>query len=171
MPSLVRRGLTQLGRDVLDEMAEVGMSVDVAHASRNAVETVLAHRTARPFCSHTGVYAVAPSWRNLEDSALRRIAEKGGVACIIFGTVFLGGKELADVGRHIEHAVNVMGEDAVGLGSDFDGMVPLPKGMSDVRDLHLLTAALLNRYPEQTVEKILGANLRRFFEETLPSCS
>jgi membrane dipeptidase len=47
-------------------------------------------------------------------------------------------------------------------------MVPLPRGMRDVRDLHLLTAALLRRYPERRVEKILGENLRRFFAETLP---
>jgi len=114
------------------------------------------------------VRAEAASWRNLGDAALRRIADKGGVVGIIFGTVFLGGKELSDVVRHIEHAVNVMGEDAVGLGSDFDGMVPLPRGMRDVRDLHLLTMALLRRYPEPLVEKILGQNLRRFFEATFP---
>jgi len=167
-PWLGGKGLSQLGREVLDEMAEVGMSVDVAHASRKAVDDILGHPKARPFCSHTGVRAEAASWRNLGDAALRRIADKGGVVGIIFGTVFLGGKELSDVVRHIEHAVNVMGEDAVGLGSDFDGMVPLPRGMRDVRDLHLLTMALLRRYPEPLVEKILGQNLRRFFEATFP---
>ncbi len=167
-PLVARKGLTDLGRRVLDEMGEVGMSVDVAHASPESVDAILAHPSARPFCSHTGVRAVAGSWRNLDDAALRRIAEKGGVVGIIFGTVFLGGKEIEDVVRHIQHAVNVMGEDGVGFGSDFDGMVPLPRGMRDVRDLHLLTAALLRRYPERQVEKVLGENLRRFFSETLP---
>lgn len=168
-PWLRSKGLSQFGREVLDEMAEVGMSVDVAHASPKAVDDILAHAKARPFCSHTGVRAEAGSWRNLGDAALRRIADKGGVVGIIFGTVFLGGKDLLDVVRHIEHAVNVMGEDAVGLGSDFDGMVPLPRGMRDVRDLHRLTNALLRRFPEARVEKILGQNLRRFFEATFPA--
>ncbi len=167
-PLVARKGLTNLGHRVLDEMASVGMSVDVAHASREVVEEILSHATARPFCSHTGIRAVAGSWRNLDDSALRRIAENGGVVGIIFGTVFLGGKQIEDVVRHIQHAMNVMGEDGVGLGSDFDGMVPLPRGMRDVRDLHLLTAALLQQYPERQVEKILGENFRRFFSETLP---
>ena len=167
-PLQARKGLTDFGHQVLDEMGEVGVSVDVAHASPEAVDAILAHRSARPFCSHAGVRAVAGSWRNLDDAALRRIADKGGVVGIIFATVFLGGKEIDDVVRHIAHAVDVMGEDGVGLGSDFDGMVPLPRGMRDVRDLHLLTAALLRRYPERQVEKILGENLRRFFAETLP---
>jgi membrane dipeptidase len=170
-PLVARRGLTELGHRVLNEMASVGMSVDLAHASREAMEAILAHRTARPFCSHTGVRAVAGSWRNLDDSVLRRIAEKGGVVGIIFGTVFLGGKEIEDVIRHIQHAVNVMGEDHVGLGSDFDGMVPLPRRMRDVRDLHLLTDALLRQYSQRQVEAILGGSFRRFFSETLPETS
>jgi len=168
-PSIARRGLTRLGYEVLEEMVEVGMSVDLAHASPAVVREILAHAKARPFCSHTGVRSVKGSWRNLDDASLRRIAERGGVVGIIFATMFLGGKEIGDVIRHIEHAVNVMGEDAVGLGSDFDGMVPLPRGIRDVRDLHLLTAGLLQRYPERQVEKILGENLRRFFRETLPA--
>jgi membrane dipeptidase len=165
---LARKGLTRLGSQVLEEMVGVGMSVDLAHASPAVVKAILAHGKARPFCSHTGVRRVRGSWRNLDDASLRGIAERGGVVGIIFGTVFLGGKEIGDVVRHIDHAVNVMGEDGVGLGSDFDGMVPLPRGMRDVRDLHLLTAALLQRYPERQVEKILGENLRRFFRETFP---
>jgi len=61
----------------------------------------------------------------------------------------------------------VMGEGGVALGSDFDGMVPLPRGMRDVTDLWKLTELLLRRYPERVVRGVLGENLRRFFEETL----
>jgi membrane dipeptidase len=61
-----------------------------------------------------------------------------------------------------------MGEDAVALGSDFDGMVALPKGMRDVRDVPKLLQLLLdNGMPERQVAKIAGENLRRFFVETL----
>src|SRR5260370_16571441 len=149
-------------------MAHGGTSVDLAPAWRLLVNELLAHGKARPFRSHPGVRSVKGSWRNLDDASLRRIAERGGVVGIIFATVFLGGKEIGDVVRHIEHAVNVMGEDAVGLGSDFDGMVPLPRGIRDVRDLHLLTAALLQRYPHRQVPTIPPQTLRRFFRETLP---
>ncbi|MFZ5469160.1 MAG: dipeptidase [Myxococcota bacterium] len=169
-PLMGNRGLTPLGRSVLDEMVAAGMTVDVAHASPKTLADVLAHPTARPFCSHGGVFGAAPSWRNLPDEALRKIADKGGVMGIIFATVYLGGRLMDDVVRHIEHALDVMGEESVALGSDFDGMVPLPEGMRDVRDLPRLTEALLRRgHSEARVEKVLGVNFRRFFSETLGS--
>ena len=162
------KALTPLGHAVLDEMARLKMPVDVAHASRTTLQELLAHPTARPMCSHTGVQAEGGGWRNLPDEALKRIADRGGVVGIIFATIYVGGKRAEDVVRHIEHAINVMGEDAVSLGSDFDGMIPLPRGMRDVRDLHLLTSAMQRRkMPERRIEKILGDNWRRFFAETL----
>jgi len=167
-PLMGNRPLTPLGRDMLDEMAQVGMLVDVAHASEQTLAEILSHPKARPFCSHTGVRAEGGGWRNLSDPALRTIADKGGVVGIILATVYLGGREFSDVCRHIEHAVKVMGEDAVGIGSDFDGMVPLPRGMRDVRDFSKIAEALLARgHPEARVDKILGGNLRRMFRETL----
>ncbi len=166
-PLMGNRGLTPLGFSVLDEMAHLEMPVDVSHASPKTLEDILSHPSARPFCSHTGVSKAHPSWRNLPDEALERIADKGGVLGIIFATVYLGGKEIDDVVRHLEHAIDVAGEDAVAFGSDFDGMIPLPQGMRDVRDLPRITDALLRRHPESRVEKIVGANWKRFFSETL----
>lgn len=162
-PLMGNRGLTPLGREVLGEMARVKMAVDVAHASRRMLEEILAG-PAQPFCSHSGASAVASPWRNLPDDALAAISRRGGVVGLIFGTVYLGGKRIADFMRHVEHALAVMGEDAVALGSDHDGMVPLPKGMRDVRDVWRITEALIAAgHPEARIEKILGGNLRRFF--------
>ena len=167
-PGMGDRPLTPHGREVLDEMARIGMPVDVAHASLRTLAEILEHRSARPMCSHTGVRAQGGGWRNLGDPALRKIADRGGVVGIIFATVYLGGRTADDVVRHVEHAVDVMGEDAVAFGSDFDGMVPLPRGMGDVTGLPLITAALLRRnMPERRVEKIIGDNWRRFFTEML----
>ncbi len=166
-PLMGNRGLTPLGRDVLDAMAQAGMSVDLAHASPRTVEEILAHKTARPMCSHTGVRGAASMWRNLDDGSLRRIADKGGVVGIIFATVYLGGRELTDVARHVAHAVSVMGEDGVALGSDFDGMVPLPRGMRDARDLPALAEVISTKLPERVAEKVLFGNWRRYFAETL----
>jgi len=163
-----RRGLTPLGARVLEEMAGRGMAVDVAHASRRLLEALLAQDQARIFCSHTGVAALGPRWRNLDDAALRRIADRGGVVGIIFGTPYLGSRRLEAVVDHLEHAVRVAGEEAVCLGSDFDGFVPLPRGMRDVTDLWKLTALLLRRgHPRVRIERILGLNLRRFLAEVL----
>ncbi|WNG36291.1 peptidase M19 [Archangium minus] len=166
-PLMGNRPLSPLGQAVLEEMARVGMSVDVAHASERTLEDILAHPTARIFSSHTGVRGAGGGWRNLSDEVLRRIADRGGVVGIIFAPVYLGGDAIDDVVRHIEHALNVMGEAGVGLGSDYDGMVAMPKGIRDVTDLPKLTEVLLRRHPEALVERILGDNFRRYFRETL----
>jgi membrane dipeptidase len=163
-----RRGLTSLGARVLEAMAAHGLAVDVAHASRRLLAALLEQRQARIFCSHTGVAALGRGWRNLDDEALRRIADRGGVVGIIFGTPYLGSRHLDAVADHLEHAVRVAGEESVCLGSDFDGMVPLPSGMRDVTDLWKLTAILLRRgHPRTRIERILGLNLRRFLAEVL----
>ena len=166
-PLMGDRPLTPLGRAVLDEMAAAQMAVDLAHASPRTIAGVLAHGGPRPFCSHTGVAGATPSWRNLDDAALRAIADRGGVVGIIFGTVYLGGRRLDDVVRHVEHALDVAGEDAVAFGSDYDGLVPLPRGMRDVTDLPRLVDALARRRPAAVVEKVAWANWRRFLGETL----
>lgn len=160
--------LTPHGRDVLDAMGEVGMLLDVAHASPSMLPELLAHPKARPFCSHAGLQGAHRHWRNLPDAVCKTIADKGGVVGVIFAPQFLGGRSMEHLARHLEHAVQVMGEDGVAFGSDFDGMIPLPKGMRDVRDLPKLTALLLERgMPVRVVEKVLGENYRRLFNETL----
>lgn len=163
------RPLTALGRQVLDAMGAAGMAIDLAHASPAMLPELLRHPGTRPFCSHAGVQGATPLWRNLDDATLRGIADRGGVVGIIFAPQYLGGRRFEDVARHVEHALQVMGEDGVALGSDFDGMVPLPQGMRDVRDLRKLTATLLDRgLPVRVVEKVLGHNFRRFWSEVLP---
>ena len=163
-----RGGLTPLGGQVVEALGAQGMAVDVAHASPPLLEALLAQRRARVFCSHTGVAAHGPRWRNLGDVALRTIAERGGVVGILFGTPYLGSRQLDAVVRHIQHAVDVAGEEAVCLGSDFDGFVPLPVGMGDVTDLWKVTALLLEcGIPRPTLVRILATNLRRFLREVL----
>jgi membrane dipeptidase len=161
------RPLTALGREVLLEMSAAGMAVDLAHASPRTLADILAEGGPRPFCSHTGVAGAKASWRNLDDAALRAIAERGGVVGIIFGTIYLGGSDVDAVVRHLEHALDVAGEDAVAFGSDFDGMVPLPQGLRDVTGLPRLVDALAARRPQRVVEKVAFGNWRRFFGEVL----
>jgi len=163
-PLARKRGLTGLGREIVAEMARLGMAVDLAHASRALVEDILAVKVP-VFCSHTGIGSVAGSWRNLSDEALHAIAERGGVVCVIFAIEYLGGWTMRQLARHVERAVAVAGEEHVGLGSDFDGTIHLPRPMRDASDLPLVTGALLEQgMARETVRKVLGANLRRFLE-------
>ncbi len=160
------RGLTALGKKILAKMAAVGMTVDLAHASRTLIEEVLAGPEVPLFCSHTGVQAVTRMWRNLPDHVLEQIAARGGVVGIVLAREYLGGDTLDHFVRHLEHAIGVAGEDHVGLGSDFDGMIHLPRPMRDATDLKLITRALLERgHPPERVHKVMGQNVRRFFQE------
>jgi membrane dipeptidase len=66
----------------------------------------------------------------------------------------------------VDRAIQLVGEDHVALGSDFDGGPTLPRGMRDVRDLPLLTEAMLRRgYSERRIRKFLGENLLRVFRQ------
>jgi membrane dipeptidase len=66
----------------------------------------------------------------------------------------------------VDRAIGIVGEDHVSLGSDFDGGPPLPRGMRDVRDLAMITDAMLRRgYSEERIRKFLGGNLLRVFRQ------
>jgi membrane dipeptidase len=161
------RPRTPRGRDVLEAMVAAGVAVDVAHASPRTFQDLAAHPGARLFCSHTGVAGAHPMWRNLDDAQLRAVAARGGVVGVIFASMFLGGATLEDVVRHVEHALDVAGEDAVAFGSDFDGMVKMPPELRDVRGLPRLAEALARRRPAAVVEKVAWLNWRRFFRDNL----
>ncbi len=163
------RGLTTLGKEVLSEMAKVGMAVDLAHASARCLDDIFSGPDVPVFCSHTGIAAVTPSWRNMSDEVLREVKRRRGVVGVIFATSFIGGSRLSNLLDHLVHAVEVIGPEHVGLGSDYDGMIRLPREMRDVRDVRAITAGLLERgLPPESVELVLGGSYKRFFERALP---
>ena len=67
---------------------------------------------------------------------------------------------------HIEHVIRIAGPDAVGLGTDYDGIPDPPAGLEDVSKLPRITEELLRRgHPEAQVRKVLGENFLRFFSK------
>jgi len=161
-------GLSALGRELVAECNRLGIMVDVSHASKRTFWDLVEASKTPVFSSHSGCEAKKAHPRNLDDEQLRAVAKKGGVVGIIFAANFLGGLFGATVETicdHIEHVVDVAGEDAVALGSDFDGFVPLPRGMRDVRDLPRITQILWRRgFGEARLKKLLGENFLRYFE-------
>jgi membrane dipeptidase len=113
-------GLSNFGHQVVERLNAERIVVDLAHGSPRTISEGIAASRAPMLISHTGCRALADHPRNVDDAALRALAEKGGVAGIIFWPYLrVDSQPMAeDVIAHIEHAVNVAGEDHVGLGTD-----------------------------------------------------
>lgn len=162
------RALTEAGAEMVEALNERRVIVDLAHISRPGFWQALdVHaRDLPPIVSHTGVCGVHESWRNLDDDQVWAIAGRGGVVGVMYHRGFLGRpswKVTADtVAAHLTHIVNVGGEDAAALGSDWDGMITTPRDMPTVLELPVLVEHLLRRgLSDDVVRKLLGANYLR----------
>ncbi len=159
-------GLTAAGREMVERMEARSMLVDVAHASEATIADVLDMAKRPVVASHTGVRGVADNGRNLSDEQLRGIAATGGVVGIGFWPTASGGEDVASIARSIAYAIDVAGVEHVGLGSDFDGGVPVP---FDATGLAQLTDALLEAgLGEDAIASVMGGNALRLLSETLP---
>jgi membrane dipeptidase len=129
----------------VEALEDAGVVIDLSHAHEQTFWDVLSIVRRPPVVTHACCHSLCPHPRNLTDRQLKALAEAGGVLGVTFYPPFLtGGKEasLSDVSGHIEHAVNVMGTEGVGLGSDFDGCDILPAGLNGVQDVPALIGIL-----------------------------
>jgi len=161
---------------VVREMNRLGMMVDISHVADKTFWDVLAVSTAPPFASHSSCRAFCNAPRDMTDEMIVALAKKGGVVQINFECSFLAQASrdaylakqpqprasLEDVVKHIDHAVKIAGIDAVGIGSDFDGVDCVPTGLDDVSKFPNLTRALLEKgYKAEDIRKIYGGNTLR----------
>lgn len=160
-------GLTEFGREVIERMEEMNLIIDLAHASEELIDDVLS-MTERPvIVSHTGLKGIHDSPRNLSDEQVRRMAATGGVIGIGFWEGALG-EDISPsaIAGSIRYAVDLAGIDHVALGSDFDGAT---KTTIDASGLILLTEALMEEgFSREEIGKIMGGNVVRVLESTLP---
>lgn len=113
-------GLTAFGRDVVAELNAKRIIVDTGHTGIRSTDEAIEASTAPIAISHSGCRAVADRPRSKPDATIRKLADRGGVMGIyLMPFLSMHGQPTSDdVIRHIEHAVNVGGEDHVGIGSD-----------------------------------------------------
>jgi microsomal dipeptidase-like Zn-dependent dipeptidase len=159
-------GVSSFGREVISEMNRLGILVDVSHASEKSFWDALDLSCKPIVCSHSSCRALCDHPRNLTDEQMRALAAKGGVMQVTLYHGFLvkdGEATIEDAMRHLEHAIDVMGIDHVGLGTDFDGDGGI-RGLASAAELPNFTHELLVRgYTEEQIQKIWGGNFLRVF--------
>ena len=161
-------GLTDRGRAFVRASQELGILVDVSHLSEKAFWHLISVTEKPILASHSNCRALCDHPRNLTDEQLKALAEKGGVVQINFYHGFLrkdGEATVEDVVRHILHAMEVAGEDHVGIGSDFDGDGGV-KGVASAAEMMNLTRLLLQAgVTEAQLEKLWGGNFLRVMQQ------
>lgn len=159
-------GLTSFGRRMIRGLEERGIVVDASHLNDAGFRDLLAV-AERPFvCSHSNARAVCPHPRNLEDWQLREIADRGGIVGLNFYNAFLREDDAEvtpdDVLRHVDHMLNVAGEDLLALGSDYDGS-DVPCWLDPCDKVADLYALLARECGPAIAERIFHGNAERFF--------
>jgi len=163
-------GLTALGHEAVREMNRLGVAIDVSHANPATTADVLASSSQPPVMTHAGCAAVHVHPRNKTDEQLRALAAKGGVVGIYdlpYLTPSPRQPTVDDYMAHLAHALEIAGEDHVGIGSDV-GIAPLdisPAGMAETEhELKERRAAGLAAPEEDRPPYVVGLNTPRRLE-------
>jgi membrane dipeptidase len=165
--------LTDLGKVLVRECNRLGIMVDLSHLNEAGFWDVAAISDAPLVATHSNVHAICASTRNLTERQLDAIRDTEGIVGLNFNCGFLHpegnrGSDL-DLGVMVDHLdalIERLGDDKVGLGSDFDGAT-MPEGIRDVSLLPNLIEAMRARgYDDPTIRKIAYGNWLRVMKQT-----
>ncbi len=163
-------GLTQFGREVVLKMNEMGMLIDISHISRSGFQDVLELSQKPVAATHSNAFGIKNNVRNLNDEEIKQLIQKGGFIGINLYSEFLSDRDtkIKDVLKHIEHILELGGEDVVGFGSDFDGIDSLPYGMESVQDFSKIIDEFKKiGYSDLLINKITSANFLNIIRKTI----
>lgn len=161
-------GVSEFGKQVIEEMNRVGMMVDLSHAGEESFYDALQISKTPIVCSHSSARALCDHPRNLTDEQMRALAKTDGVAQVTLYHGFLKKQTdatILDAIDHLNHMVNIMGIEHVGIGTDFDGDGGI-RGCASASELINFTRHLLReRYTEEQIQMIWGGNFLRVMRQ------
>ncbi len=165
------KGLTPYGKDIVKRINSLNMIADVSHINERGFYDV-AYLSEKPFiASHSNSKSLCSHVRNLTDEQFKVIIEKNGVVGINIFPEFLsdnGNGTIEDIVRHIDHFMELGGENHIGIGSDFDGVPNLPWGIEGNADLYKIFNELSIRgYTKEQIDKISFGNFERVFKDVI----
>jgi membrane dipeptidase len=168
---LPETGLTDLGRELVHECNRLGIILDVSHINPAGFWDMIEESSAPIIATHSSVKAVSPHVRNLDDDQIRALAKKGGTIGINFANIFLrpdvqpnNDTSLDVVMNHFEHIVNLVGDEHVSFGSDFDG-TDIPAFIRDAEGLvHIFREMRRRGWNDARLERVANGNFLRVAE-------
>jgi membrane dipeptidase len=166
-------GLTDAGKALVMACNRLGILIDLSHLNEKGFWDVQTLSDAPLVATHSNAHALCPVSRNLTDKQLHAIRESDGLVGLNYAVCFLreDGENKADTPletmiRHLDHLIEHLGEDRVGLGSDFDGAM-IPKAIGTVAgQQNLIQAMREHGYGEELIEKVAYRNWLRVLEKT-----
>ncbi len=164
------KGLTEFGREVVQAVVDRNLVLDVAHSSPQVARDVIEMTDIPILVSHTGIYGNCPVKRNYEDDLMKAIVHNGmdqggGVVGIGYWADVTCDDSPAGVAKTVKAAVDLLGENHVSLGSDFDGSVATA---FDTSELAAVTQALMDAgLSEAQIRKVMGENMLRVLRARL----
>lgn len=166
-------GLTEAGVSLVRHCNKLGVMIDLSHLNETGFHDVAKHSSHPLVATHSNAHVLCPHARNLTDKQLAIIAESKGMVGLNFASAFLreDGRMLSDVPveqmiRHLDHLLKALGEDGVGIGSDFDGAV-VPQDIASVAGLPVLIEAMQKHgYGDALITKICHKNWVNVLDRT-----
>ena len=162
-------GLSNEGKKLIREMERYGILPDVSHCSEKTFYDIIEITDMPVIASHSDAYKLFNYFRNLKDIQIKEIAKKEGIIGVNFYCGFLNGRKkctIDDVVKHIKYISDIGGINTVAIGSDFDGITIVPKGLESPAKYPLLAEKLLkNGFSEEDVSKIFYKNALRVFKK------
>ena len=167
-------GLSDFGRETVEEMLSLGIIPDISHASFSSADEIISmceEHGKVAFASHSDSYTVNHHSRNLTDDRFKRISSRGGVCGINLCTMHLSEKpENASIDTVVEHILHFadISPFSVALGCDLDG-TDLPRDIGDVSYLPKIASALRKRkISEQFIDRLYYCTAYEFMKNNLP---
>lgn len=160
-------GLSEFGYRVVEELNRLGILVDVSHVARDTMMQATRHSKVPVIASHSGAAAVHAHARNMDDEQLLVLRDNGGVVQIVAFNTYLkegGNASVTELVDHIDHAVELIGIDHVGISSDFGGGGGV-SGWNGADETFNVTLELVSRgYSEEDIAKLWSGNVLRILE-------
>ncbi|CAI3472251.1 membrane dipeptidase [Enterococcus cecorum] len=164
--------LTKFGFECIQRMSELHMIIDLSHASDQVAKDILDSSAQGIVASHSNARKLTPHPRNLSDELIQKIADKNGLIGINFFDQFLKLKQPtnlpAAISEHLWYMYQLVGEDSLCFGSDFDG-IPVHADLNDVNSFPKIIQALKQKgFTSRQIEKISYLNAENFLQHYLP---